>query len=203
MPRSFLTSWLAQRLQRHTFDNRRFWNERYAVDPDKGSGPGSRGEFLRLKNELIRSVIDEHKVTSILDIGCGDIAALQSISVERYCGIDISDVVIARNGLACPHWKFLCEDLTGDYVPEPAEFVLCLDVLIHQKSFQDYSSILSKSLNAAKKIALISGYSSADPGWNVFFHEPITHSIRRLRPQARRVKQLAEYRGTDLFAVEM
>jgi len=194
-------SWLARSIHRASFDNRRFWNRRYVEDPAKGSGPGSRGENLRLKVDLIRSIVENDQIRTVLDIGCGDIAVVRSLPIGSYFGIDISDVVVERNRQIKPEWRFVCADLTGPFVPPPAELVLCLDVLIHQRSSRAYLAILSKTLAAAGKVALISGYSGQNPGWNVFYHEPLTSSIRRLCPEAR-IERLAEYRDTDLLRVE-
>ena len=195
-------NWLKQTVARRRFDNRQFWNDRYLTNPAKGSGPGSRGDYLLLKRDIIRSAIEEYGVKTMLDVGCGDIAVLSSIHVGRYVGIDISNIVVEHNRAKRPDWEFLCEDLTGPFRPEPADLVLCLDVLIHQKSFENYLAILSKMLAATKKVALISGYSKSNTGWNTFFHEPLGDSIARLCPDGLTTR-VAEYRGTDLFKVEM
>jgi SAM-dependent methyltransferase len=195
-------SWLQQVIRRRGFDNRSFWNQRYAQDPAMGSGPGSRAENLELKNALIARVLEEQGVTSVLDVGCGDIEILRGLSIASYTGIDISDVVVARNRTLRPEWTFLCADLAGDFVPPEAELVMCLDVLIHQKRRQDYDAILGKALRAARKVALVSGYGKPDPGWNVFFHEPLLDSVRRIRPDAS-IEPLAEYRGTELLMLRL
>jgi hypothetical protein len=97
---------------------------------------------------------------------------------------------------------------TGDeqlpFEPPAADLVLCLDVLIHQRKRAGYLTILEKALHAAGKVALVSGYSSRDqdPGWNVFFYEPLVDSIRRICPTGQ-VERLGEYRGTDLIKVQM
>jgi SAM-dependent methyltransferase len=192
---------LPRAFRRTAFDNRRFWNQRYIENPEKGSGPGSRGEILLLKSKLIQSVIAENDIETVLDIGCGDIAPLREIELGHYLGVDISDVIVEKNRRLKPQWQFVCADLTGDHCPPSADLVLCLDVLIHQKKKQSYLAILSKTLSCTKKVALISGYSKGDPGWNVFFHEPIIASIKRLSPQAR-IMSMGAYRGTDLIKVE-
>ncbi len=46
-------------------DNRSFWDKRYSVAPQLGSGRGSRGYAAIRKNELVRRAIREHKITSI------------------------------------------------------------------------------------------------------------------------------------------
>lgn len=192
--------WLRHALRRRTFENRPFWNARYVEAPAKGSGPGSRGENVALKNDIVRQTIAAHNIQSVLDVGRGDLAAMGKLEIDRYVGIDISDVIVERNRQLRPQWQFLREDLAGAYRPDPAELVLCFDVLIHQKSRQAYEAILSKALAAAQRVALISGYSHAEHGWKVFFREPIEQSIRRLCPRGE-VSHVTTYRATDLFRV--
>jgi SAM-dependent methyltransferase len=192
--------WLRHTLQRQSFENRQFWNARYIEEPDKGSGPGSRGQNIRLKGELIRSTIESYGITSVLDIGCGDLATLETLDIDHYVGLDISDVIIERNRTFRPEWQFICADLTGAYQPSPADLVLCFDVLIHQKTRQAYEAVLSKALSAAQRVALISGYSHPAHGSKVFFHEPIAASLERLSPQST-ITRVAEYRATDVFRI--
>ena len=56
-----LFSSLQQMLNRYSFDNRRFWDTRYKEDPEKGSGPGSRGTFLSPEHPvwIVTDVIDD------------------------------------------------------------------------------------------------------------------------------------------------
>lgn len=195
---------LAEMLGRAQYDNKQFWNQRYATNPEKGSGPGSRGDSLSFKRDVIVSLLQAYNISSVVDIGCGDIAILESVEILTYTGIDISDVVIQANRAARPGWTFLCEDLTGSFEPPAADLVLCLDVLIHQRKKAGYLAILEKALRSAGKVALVSGYSSRDqdPGWNVFFYEPLLESIRRICPTGQ-IERLGEYRGTDLIKVQM
>ena len=132
------------------FDNKNFWNDRYRTNMDKGSGPGSRGEQLELKNKIIQDLINKEGIRSVLDIGCGDIEILNGIEIPKYTGIDISEIVTARNRELRPQWEFLCVDVGSTYEPEPADLVLCLDVLIHQKRRTAYDAIVTKAIRSAK-----------------------------------------------------
>lgn len=203
--RSWITilSAITHSLKRLRFDNRRFWNRRYAADPELGSGPGSRRENLALKNALIRDAIEKYGIESILDIGCGDIAILEGLQIGSYTGIDISDLIVERNKKLRPEWRFLQSNVADPAVEVPsADLVLCLDVLIHQKSRSAYEQILRCAITAARRLVLVSGYDTPDPGWNVFFHEPLTRSVSRIQPSAR-VTHVAAYRGTDLLELDL
>jgi SAM-dependent methyltransferase len=198
-----LASLVNRLFRRPRFENRAFWNERYVRDPAKGSGPGSRGEKLALKNRLIRDAIERFEITSVLDIGCGDIAILEGMEMAHYVGIDISDVIVARNRVLRPDWRFENIDAAADDETLPsADLVLCLDVLIHQKSRLHYERIVQRALAGAKKLAMISGHAQPSGGWNVFFHEPIGQTIRRARPDAC-LRVCAGYRNTEIYLVEL
>lgn len=185
-------------IRRRRFDNRRFWNDRYSINMVKGSGPGSRGIYLELKNRIISELIYRDEIASVVDIGCGDIEILRDVKVPKYTGIDISDVVVQRNRTLRPDWAFVCADVATHYVPEPADLILCLDVLIHQKHLLAYTTIVSKAVQATRRIALFSGYAGRPDGWNVWFHEPLRVSLSRVAGNARLTK-LDEYRSTELW----
>jgi hypothetical protein len=78
-------------LRRQAFDNRRFWNRRYVEEPEKGSGPGSRGENAALKRELTRATTAEYGIRTIRDIDCGDIECPHADvrKVAEYRGTDL------------------------------------------------------------------------------------------------------------------
>jgi hypothetical protein len=60
-------------------------------------------------------------------------------------------VIVARNRTLRPEWSFENLDAAADGARLPsADLVLCLDVLIHQKSSADYERILQHALGAAK-----------------------------------------------------
>lgn len=189
---------VVHRLKRWRFDNRRFWNARYARDMDKGSGPGSRGPILEAKRDLIVERIAEHGISSVIDLGCGDIEILRGLEIPDYRGVDIAEVVVARNRGLRPDWRFDCGEIGAVAVDRRYDMTLCLDVLIHQKARADYDAILAKIAEIASPVIVISGYERPPEGWNVFFHEPLSASLARALPD-RRVTSVLRYRDTDLF----
>lgn len=42
-----------------SFDNRRFWEERYTINPELGSGIGSRGSCREYKRAMLQQVVEE------------------------------------------------------------------------------------------------------------------------------------------------
>jgi SAM-dependent methyltransferase len=191
---------IANRFNRLRFNNRDFWNDRYETNIEKGSGPGSRNKNLELKRQIVSHYIKKYQIESILDLGCGDIELIRDLDIKNYYGVDISDVVIKRNQTIRPDLVFERSNICNMLFTENADMVLCLDVLIHQKSYADYEAVIRTALDRAGKLALISGYIQPPEGWNVFFHEPLDRTIARLAPSAQ-ISHLAAYRDTELFAV--
>jgi SAM-dependent methyltransferase len=139
-------------------DNRKFWNERYQRLPQLGSGPGSRAYAAWIKQRLIRDVVANHRIRSILDIGCGDLCWLQEDLIESvaYCGCDISDVIVERNRARFPQLKFMLHDVAAAPLQQTAELVVCFDVLIHQIELEAFQRTLRHVLAAVSCIGLIS-----------------------------------------------
>ena len=78
-------------IARH-FNNRLFWEKRYAHFIERGSGVGSRGQNLKYKRELLRDQGAE-QARSVLDVGCGDLEVVKTLALHRYVGVDQSKTV--------------------------------------------------------------------------------------------------------------
>lgn len=186
--------------QRRHFDNRTFWNHRYAHHPSLGSGLGSRGEVLELKRSLLSKLIPAD--ASVLDWGCGDLEVTRHLACADYLGVDLSAEALRIAGEKRPDWRFI---LPGG--PEAAavadgqyDVVLCLDVLIHQPDRDAYSALVSRLAAAARRGLLIAGFD-ANPDLRshiTYFHEPLGQTLARI-PGIQSVLRLAEYRDTALY----
>ena len=183
---------------RMNFDNRRFWNKRDSTNMEVGSGPGSRGSILGQKRQLIAEYMSLHDVTSVVDLGCGDIAVIDGLYINKYLGLDISDVIVERNKALKPEWSFNCTPISMFEANETFDMTLCLDVLIHQKKRAEYDAICAKIAQLNSAVILVSGYETQPSGWNVFFHEPLSQTLANTLPD-RKFQHLASYRDTDLF----
>lgn len=139
-------------------DNRKFWNERYESLPSLGSGPGSRAYAAWLKQRLIQATIAQRGVRSVLDIGCGDMYWMpaQPGAGVSYAGVDISDVIVARNRERYPHAEFVLHDIVAAPLERSADLVVCFDVLIHQLDPQQFRAALRNVLACVRTIGLVS-----------------------------------------------
>ena len=183
------------------FNNRLFWDFRYAHDPVLGSGYGSRGAVLDYKRELVRSFVDQLKPNSIVDVGCGDCEVGAELPDELYTGIDISPVVIEQNRARMPHRRFVCGNFL-DIDLEPADFVLCFDVLIHISDADVYKGFVKGLVTEAGTCGLVSGYEE-NPNTGrgmVFYHEPLSTTLRRFG--ARGVRKVGQYNKVTVWYYE-
>jgi hypothetical protein len=139
-------------------DNAKFWNERYQLFPQLGSGPGSRGYAAVYKNALVKNIVVQHQIHSIVDIGCGDLCwlDLEILEGRSYIGLDISTVAIERAQAAYPSLRFAVYDATAEPVPIEGDLVVSFDLLIHQLDIQSFRAALSNALAAIGRIGLFS-----------------------------------------------
>jgi 2-polyprenyl-3-methyl-5-hydroxy-6-metoxy-1,4-benzoquinol methylase len=160
------------------FLNTIFWNARYERFPVLGSGIGSRGEALERKKQLISKCIYGSVNLTIVDVGCGDLEAMKDFNFKNYLGIDISEKAIEIAKTKRSEWKFVVGDirLLSSY---EADVVLCLDVLIHQKTRKDFEDILQALINMCKKRLIVGSYNCL-PNYTsdiTFFHRPILEAL--------------------------
>ena len=184
--------------QRRHFDNRSFWNHRYAHHPDLGSGLGSRGETLEMKRGLLARLVDASPSMTVLDWGCGDLETTRLLECADYTGVDLSVEALRIARGKRPDWRFATPD---EFYGEPSrDLVLCLDVLIHQPTRQDYLVLIERLVASARRGLVIAGYDRP-PGLGshiTYFHEPLAETLARM-PGVSLVVPLGEYRDTSLY----
>ncbi len=191
-----------ERFQRRHFDNRSFWNHRYAHHPELGSGLGSRGDVLQLKQELLARLMPAEGELSVLDWGCGDLEVARSLPWRDYTGVDVSVEALRIAAEKRPDWLFATPAKFDADDGQCRDVVLCLDVLIHQPSYPEYSALVRKLVALARRGALIAGFNR-DPEYRshiTYFHEPLGQTLTG-QPGVVSVVPLVEYRDTTLFFV--
>lgn len=184
--------------KRSEFDNRVFWNARYALFPDLGSGIGSRGRTLEDKRALLCPFANAFRST--IDIGCGDLEVSRGLPFQDYLGVDVADQALAIAREKEPGRAFVT---MGEFVSgsQSADLVMCLDVLIHQSDYRHYLSLIDLAVDRARDLVIISGYD-ADPEYvssMVFYHEPISHSLKA-HAEVRRADVVGRYRDVVVYA---
>ncbi len=173
----------ANTLIRAEFRNDLFWNLRYKVNPQRGSGVGSRGENLIYKRKLL---IDNgvEQLGSVLDIGSGDLEVVKALDIKTYLGLDRSQEAIDIAKASKPEWGFQVFDLKrhADTIPLH-DVVICMEVLIHQGDPEVYRALVEFAASRTAKRLIISGYEvrhgHVDSNYLVFFHERLSETLRK------------------------
>jgi hypothetical protein len=189
-----------ERFQRDTCDNRTFWNHRYAAHPALGSGPGSRGEPLAGKRAWLSSLTAMAPGSSLLDWGCGDLEVARMLPCSDGTGVDIAVEALRLARTKRPDWHFMTPTQFDALDGRPRDLVLCLDVLIHQRTFDEYMRLLYRLAPLARLGVLVAGYD-AEPTLRshiAYFHEPLRASLAAM-PDIVEFVQLMEYRDTILY----
>jgi SAM-dependent methyltransferase len=108
------------------------WGGGDAVTP--GSGLGSTGRYVVEYCAIVATLLREHNVGTIADLGCGNFNTGKVIAemAEHYTGVDIARPVIDANTRihAGEHVHFVRADLTRDALP-PADAAIVRQVLQH------------------------------------------------------------------------
>jgi 2-polyprenyl-3-methyl-5-hydroxy-6-metoxy-1,4-benzoquinol methylase/predicted SAM-dependent methyltransferase len=173
-------SWNAH--ARNHFDNLAFWNSRYVLQPDLGSGLGSRGGILSHKQQLLSRVVVATGCNSILDVAGGDGVVLSALKdLVGVQALDISPEAKGHYLKNLPQAKWRQHDIRIAAPVEKADLTLCLDLLIHMPTLEDYSAAIS-NLCQCEGALLLSGFNfpPADTGPMTYFHEDIMGSLARM-----------------------
>jgi SAM-dependent methyltransferase len=109
------------------------------------SGAGSRGQIAEHYCSSVIRFIQEHRVRSVVDLGCGDFSVgsvIQKATGVRYVGIDVVPELIEHltNTVQSPLISFDCLDITRDLLPQ-ADLCLIRQVLQHLSN-QEIDQIL-------------------------------------------------------------
>jgi len=130
------------------------------------------------KKALLRSVVEELRPGTIHDIGCGDMEVSSSLPDDGYLGIDISPVVIGRNQIMFPGKNFACADF-GSREFGHCDLSVCLDLLIHTPSLDDYLALVRKIVRSSR-FGIVAAYEEfpAQASDITFFHEPASKTLR-------------------------
>jgi SAM-dependent methyltransferase len=133
-----------------------WWNFRYLIDRELGSGLGSRGANLEYKRKLLFDILGGFDDPKVVDVGCGDLEVVRSLPIKHYHGFDVAAGALEIARSKRPDWQF---DRIGMEDPiEEGDVVLCLDVLIHQPTREQFLAMITKLSAAARLRLVVSGY---------------------------------------------
>lgn len=102
------------------------------------SGPGSALGNAKVFSETLDNFIVDNNITSVLDLGCGDLNWIQHAKFFNdknieYVGVDIVEFLINNHKSKFPHKKFINDDLIKFRPSECVDIVILRDVIFHLK----------------------------------------------------------------------
>jgi hypothetical protein len=182
------------------FDNSVFWDFRYGKYPKRGSGVGSRGAPLQYKRNLLEGEGLE-SAASVLDIGCGDLEVLHPFNLRQYLGLEVSQKAISVASARRSDWNFRLMSDDTETVPA-AEFVLCLEVLIHQRDRASYLRVIELAATKTLSKLIVSGYERDDAqiqaNHMTYYYEPLAVSLARTK-RFRTIEEIGEHTSVKIY----
>jgi SAM-dependent methyltransferase len=165
-----------------------YWEDRYASGGN--SGAGSRGRAARIKAQLVNSYVRQHRITEVLDIGCGDGYVARGFEIPDYLGVDISETALDLARRRNPTKRF---ELLFD--PEPREAHLSFDVLFHLISDEDYEAHMAL-LFSARSHVLVWATDHSEQGAPHVLHRHWTPDV----PEGWRLEVFRPYQPAGFYA---
>jgi SAM-dependent methyltransferase len=151
------------------------WNYRYLINQTL---VGETNEDLEYKSKILLDALRPFDEPMVVDVGCGDLEVVKSLPIRRYHGYDVAAAAleIARNKR--PDWRF--DRIGMDGRIEPGDVVLCLDVLIHQPTREQFLAMIAKLSAAARLRLIVSGYDEppATRSEVTRYYLPISEALR-------------------------
>jgi len=135
-----------------------YWESRYSKGGN--SGAGSYNNLAKFKAHVLNDFMNQNKIKTVIEFGCGDGNQLTLANYTKYIGFDISQTAISlcRQKFKNDNSKTFL--LINDYNGEKADCVLSLDVIYHLVEDQVFEDHIKFLFDAATKYVII--YSCDD-----------------------------------------
>jgi SAM-dependent methyltransferase len=139
-----------------SFKSAEYWDKRYLSGSN--SGCGSYNHLAEFKANIINSFVNENRISSVLEFGCGDGNQLSLSNYPKYIGFDVSSTAINLCMRKFKSDKCKIFKLMSEYSGEKAELVLSLDVIYHLIEDRVYEEYMDRVFSSSSKYIII--YSS-------------------------------------------
>lgn len=145
-------------LGRDKFNSLNYWENRYAGGGN--SGDGSYGRLSVFKADFINKFIEEKKINSAVEMGCGDGHQLSIIRYAAYTGLDVSTTIIdlCRKKFEGDATRKFVLYKPDSFMPDEelkADIALSLDVLYHVVEEKKYLKYLQDLFSLGKKYVVV------------------------------------------------
>jgi len=134
----------------------KYWDDIYKLGGN--SGAGSYNNLAEFKAEIINGFLENKKIESVIEFGCGDGNQLKYLKPKKYSGYDVSEnaLKLCMKMYKDDNTKFF--KLMNSYDSETAELTMSLDVIYHLIEDLVFSDYMNKLFEASSKFVMI--YSS-------------------------------------------
>lgn len=170
------------------FSSVMYWDARYRGGGT--SGAGSVGHLAQFKAGVINRFIADNRITSVIDLGCGDGSQLGLLRLpDDYVGVDVSPTALWQCSGRFPQRRFMpCEQ--ADTLPA-AELALSLDVIFHLVEDSVFVSTMRRLFALATRFVVIYA-SNVDADWPVphVRHRAFTRHVAQSEPDWRLLAHL-------------
>lgn len=162
-----------------------YWEQRY--QHRHNSGAGSYNRLAEFKAEFLNGFVEENRIGSVLEFGCGDGAQLKLAHYPQYIGVDISPTAVhmCRSIFAGDAGKsFYC---VGELpAGMTAELTLSLDVIYHLVEDEIFEAYMRELFLRSERYVIVYA-SNRDEPWHARHvrHRQFTNWVERNEPDWR------------------
>jgi len=198
----------------------RIYREQIWSGKDDGiplSGPGSQVESSLPVIDFINHAVEQEKISSVLDLGCGDLTYISTVDhitsgKVSYTGTDISDFILRENSKKYPWFNGVSMDITEPRKFE-ADLIIIKDLLFHLTNEQ-IESLFENLTNSRFRFCLVTTMKNIsnrgrtlDPRHNYadvnirvapFFRNRYLHTIARPRSANTSKRKSGEFLVYDM-----
>ncbi|MBN1798791.1 MAG: class I SAM-dependent methyltransferase [Spirochaetales bacterium] len=144
----------------------KYWEKRYV---NRGtSGTGSYGKLARFKADVINLFVKENRITSIVELGCGDGNQLAFLKISRYVGLDVSATAIKlcidkfKHDAAKSFFLYDPHCFKDNHNIFQADCAVSLDVIYHLVEDSIFEQYMKDLFSCAAKFVIIYSSNSID-----------------------------------------
>jgi cyclopropane fatty-acyl-phospholipid synthase-like methyltransferase len=164
----FVKNWKRNQQKKLFKGSAKYWDERYKEGDNSGSG--SYDHLAEHKADVINDFVAKHKLTTVMEFGCGDGNQLKIAKYPVYIGLDISPTAVKM----C-YKQFKADQTKSFYVYDSmaffdnarlfkADLTMSLDVLYHLVEKEIFENYLRHLFAASDQYVIIyaSDYNQAE-----------------------------------------
>lgn len=169
----------------------RFWERHYRAGGK--SGDGSYGRLAEFKADVIKGLLADYEVETVIELGCGDGNQLAMIDYPRYQGFDVSPAAInrCRDRFSADPTKEFHVYLPGAELGITADMTVSLDVIYHLIEDELFEQYMVDLFASAESLVVIYSSDMEKPSeWPEVRHRRFSDWIADHAPEWSLVRQI-------------